>query len=158
MGCCVWCSGAGNHSFTLQDAVDWLASSRGLQAEAALQSLARLQAAQLLTVDLPPYSSSSAGHSRHGLAAVPLLGKLLAPAADKAGTEWGSKDVPIDGSLLQSQPGANLRLVGDGGVPARLGRPLNAHYKWFGPARPAEAVSSSISFSLLVHPGMLRAG
>lgn len=47
----------------------------------------------------------------------------------------------ITEGLLAAEPEVQARMVGDGEPPARLGVPLNGHFRWFGPARPAAEVS-----------------
>lgn len=51
-------------------------------------------------------------------------------------------DVAITEGLLAAEPEVQARLVGAGEPPARLAVPLNGHFRWFGPARPAAEVSA----------------
>lgn len=136
-------------SFPLQAAVDWVAASQQLPPAAALDALSRLQAVQLLT--LQASARSPAAHAQHSaLSRVPLLGALLhSPSSAPSSLSQGESDVAISAALLKQSPDVRVRLVGEGGAPPRLGHPLNTHYAWFGPARPAEQVAESLRSALL---------
>lgn len=60
-----------------------------------------------------------------------------------------AKERAITPELAEAQPGLRLRLVADLPTPARLSAPLNGHFRWFGPARPAAAVSAELRRRML---------
>ena len=101
--------GAGT-TFSFNTAVQLGQEACGLQEAAAVELLAKLQAAQLLTV-------ASSGSS-------------------------SEQDLPLSQQLLEQQPGLQLGLVADVPLPAKLQQPLNAHFRWFGPSRPASQVAT----------------
>jgi hypothetical protein len=72
------------------------------------------------------------------MAAAKLLQSLqAAQLITFAGT---TVSLAITPALIQQHPDIRLTRVADLPIPATLGQPLNAHFKFFGEARPAQEV------------------
>eukprot|EP00887_Chlorella_sp_A99_P001935 scaffold18.g1935.t1 len=79
-----------------------------------------------------------------GPEAAQLLGQLqAAQLLTLAGSGSAQTDVAITPELAAQHPSTRLLLVADAPLPSRLGEPLNSHFCWFGPARPASEVELS---------------
>lgn len=86
-----------------------------------------------------------------GPEAAQLLGQLqAAQLLTLAGSGSAQTDVAITPELAAQHPSTRLLLVADAPLPSRLGEPLNSHFCWFGPARPASEVAEGLRRRLLV--------
>ena len=141
----------------LQAIVQAAAQQQQQQAAAAAESAAGGDRKRLrqLAAELRGALASGSGHAFTLQAAAQWLQQARGQGADAAAATLGQlqaaqlvtvaapagaadAELALTAQAVQARPQLLLRLVADAPQPSRWKEPLNGHFAWFGPARPAE--------------------